>query len=91
MSEKRQIHYVVEAERDLIDRREKIIRTKELLLEEETVQDLYNNGVDLENFDMSLSILPILHNEGKIILQFHGWSINLLENGKWFWEATDDR
>lgn len=30
----------------------------------------------------------ILHNEGKIYLQFCGWSINLLDDGTWHWEDT---
>lgn len=31
---------------------------------------------------------PIIHNEGKIFLQFCGWSINLLDDGTWYWEDT---
>ena len=34
------------------------------------------------------TVMPILHNEGKIILQFDGWSINLADNGTWIWEDT---
>ncbi len=32
--------------------------------------------------------IPILHNEGKIYLQFCGWSINLYDDGTWCWEDT---
>ena len=35
-----------------------------------------------------VSPIPILHNEGKIYLQFCGWSINLLDDGTWHWEDT---
>ena len=35
-----------------------------------------------------VSALPILHNDGKIFLQFNGWSINLSDDGTWFWEDT---
>ncbi len=28
------------------------------------------------------------HNEGRIIIQYCGWSISLLDNGTWFWEDT---
>lgn len=37
----------------------------------------------------TVNVLPILHNSGLIILQMHGWSINLQSNGTWYWEATD--
>ena len=32
--------------------------------------------------------IPILHNSGKIYLQFCGWSINLFDDGTWHWEDT---
>jgi hypothetical protein len=37
----------------------------------------------------ALEVLPILHNEGVAILQFCGWSINLLANGQWVIEGTE--
>ncbi len=37
---------------------------------------------------IEINALPILHNEGKIFLQFDGWSINLSDDGTWFWEDT---
>jgi len=33
--------------------------------------------------------LPILHNKDCIILQYSGWSLNLLSNGQWGWESTE--
>ena len=30
----------------------------------------------------------ITHNEGKIYLQFCGWSLNLYDDGTWCWEDT---
>ena len=67
---------------------QRIKQVKELLKEEETVQELYING-DVKNLGKSLIILPILHNKDMIILQLHGWSINLYDDGTWIWEATD--
>lgn len=56
-----------------------IDKVKELLKEE--YKDNFNAN--------SASVFPILHNKGKICLQFCGWSINLLDDGTWHWEATD--
>jgi hypothetical protein len=36
-----------------------------------------------------ISVLPITHNPGLIILQMMGWSINLKSDGTWYCEATD--
>jgi hypothetical protein len=63
---------------------------KELLESEETIQDLYHNGVDLENFDMSLSVFPILAVKDKVILQFHGWVVFLNKDGTWSWKPIKE-
>lgn len=47
-------------------------------------QDL-TPGKDL---DPALKVTPIMHNEGVIILQLHGWSINLYADGTWIAEDT---
>lgn len=53
-------------------------KVKQLLKEEESGP---NNDI---------SVLPITHNPGLIILQMMtGWSINLKSDGTWYWEATD--
>ena len=55
------------------------------LLEEERFrvpfpkQDKWNNYA---------ACIPIMHNRGKVYLQFCGWSINLKEDGTWYWEDT---
>lgn len=36
-----------------------------------------------------VDVIPIMHNPGVVILQLNGWSINLKEDGTWWWEATD--
>lgn len=64
--------------------RQTLDRIKELLVEE--------TPLVLEERQLpkrEIGVLPITHNENKIILQFWGWSINLLEDGTYFWEATD--
>jgi hypothetical protein len=33
-------------------------------------------------------VLPVLHNENVIILQFGGWAVNLYPDGTWLWEDT---
>lgn len=33
-------------------------------------------------------VLPVLHDEKVIILQFGGWAINLYPDGRWIWEDT---
>jgi hypothetical protein len=35
-----------------------------------------------------VDVLPILHNDNLIILQFKGWSINLYDDGTYIWEDT---
>lgn len=52
-------------------------KIKEILAEE--IKN--NNGKKID-------VIPILHNKGEIILQFCGWSINLLDNGQFYWEDT---
>jgi len=47
---------------------------------------LLKDNIDI---DTVTTVLPILHNEGTIILQFSGWSINLHSDGTWIWKATD--
>ena len=64
---------------------------KKLLKEEtETVPYFYTdmNGKEAETTTTQVTPIPILHNEGKIYLQFCGWSINLLNDGTWHWEDT---
>jgi hypothetical protein len=59
------------------------------------VKELLKTETEIEEFVMNnpykiiATVIPILHNEGKIILQFNGWSVNLYENGTWIWETTD--
>jgi len=60
-------------------------KVKELLKEE--IRDMKNKK-RIKLFKDDLTIDPILHNENMIILQLWGWSINLLEDGTWFWEDT---
>jgi hypothetical protein len=40
------------------------------------------------NAESGLKVSPVTHNEGRIFLQFCGWSINLYEDGTWDWEDT---
>jgi len=60
-------------------------KVKELLKEE--IRDMKNKK-RIKLFKDDLTIDPILHNKDMIILQMWGWSINLLEDGTWFWEDT---
>lgn len=46
------------------------------------------NGKIINTTTQKSDCIPILHNEGEIFLQFCGWSINLNEDGTWFWEDT---
>lgn len=61
------------------------------------VKDNMNNVNEVKSFlereiqidgKENVSHIPILHNPGEIILQYCGWSINLLDNGTWYWEDT---
>lgn len=36
-----------------------------------------------------ITVIPIIHNEDVVYLQFYGWSINLYPNGTYVIEATD--
>jgi hypothetical protein len=68
-----------------------IDEVKRFLKEEtETVPYFYTDaeGKERETTTTQVTPIPILHNEGKIFLQFCGWSINLLDDGTWYWEDT---
>ena len=57
----------------------------------DNMEDLLGN-LEFENLiqdSSKVEFLPIMHNKDVVILQFHGWSINLHEDGTWIWEATD--
>ena len=73
------------------NRSEGNIDTVKKLLKKETqvVKDYFYMGeTKINTTSKKVSPIPILHNEGKIFLQFCGWSINLLDDGTWHWEDT---
>jgi len=63
---------------------------KEFLKEEtKTVPYVYTyDGKECTTTSQIVNPIPIIHNEGKIYLQFRGWSINLYDDGTWCWEDT---
>jgi hypothetical protein len=62
-----------------------IALVKSFLKEELENKDIIKDSL---RSDLFTSVIPILHNENLIYLQFNGWSINLLSDGTWFWEDT---
>ena len=44
--------------------------------------------IDIQK-DKTITVIPIMHNEDVVYLQFYGWSINLYPNGTYVIEATD--
>ena len=67
-----------------------INQVKELLKEETKIlpYSFEYLGKTVNTTTKKADFIPILHNEGKIYLQFCGWSINLLNDGTWHWEDT---
>ena len=63
-----------------------IEKIKELLKQEPIFQIVEDNR---REYNSCIEVMPILHNEKEIILQFNGWSINLYNDGTYIWEATD--
>lgn len=59
-----------------------------ILLKREIKVSPYDIGNGKTTVIKEVSPIPILHNKGKIFLQFCGWSINLLDDGTWYWEDT---
>lgn len=57
----------------------------------ETPLNLVKHWLRLEadTEDGAIRIRPILHNDGLIILQMLGWSINLKADGTWTYEGTE--
>lgn len=41
-----------------------------------------------DDSDGYVKVLVIDHNKHAIYLQMNGWSINLYDDGTWFWEDT---
>jgi len=54
------------------------------------VKELLKEEIDLREslHGLTANVMPILHNDKLIMLQFSGWCINLREDGTWNWEDT---
>jgi hypothetical protein len=67
------------------------------MTEDQRVRDFLERTKDMDRLDTVRELMkddpdklpiPILHNKDVILLQFHGWSVNLQRDGSWWWEDT---